>query len=232
MLITLQIGYNEAIHNHSQLGPGRYTIGRNPDSDLSIGAQNEEVSSDHGAITISEDSSLDSPIGTIRDVGSTYGTYLNGFRIESTTKVRINGRTRNAPLEVPLFYGDCLHLGRKGWVVRVVRVDATMTECQPEMEVTDSGDLYVRGRLIDRADITGPLRSLLIESKQNQSETLTHEMIYRACHQRNREQAVPNLYAQQLITSLRKLLKEDERYTGFLVENIHNTGYVIKTTAI
>ena len=219
-MITLQIRYNESIHDHIEFRPGRYTIGRNPDCDLSIGVQDEEVSGQHAVITISEDSSRNSSIGTIRDMDSSFGTYLNGFSIQST------------PLEVPLFYGDCLQFGKKAWEGRIVRLDATMTECKPEIEVTDTGDLYVRGRLINRADISPPVRSLLTEFKESKSEYLTHEQIYRACRQRNRPDGEPHLYSQQLVTELRTLLKERERYRGFLVENIHNKGYAMRRLEI
>lgn len=226
-MITLEIRHNREIIKRRDLEPGRYTIGRSSGNDLSFGAVDEEVSGRHAVITISDEETSCSGIGTIEDLSSSYGTYLNRFGIKPN-----KGLTRNTQMGVPLFYGDCLGFGKKGWGFQIIREDATMTQCQIEAEVTESGDLYLRGRQINAATLSPALKALLIEFETSPRGTVTHEQIYRTCHQRNRPPGAPNVYAQQLVTKLRKILKESERYRGFLFESIHDTGYTMRRPEI
>jgi hypothetical protein len=213
------------------LDAGRFTVGSTPESDLVVGdIEGSNVSKHHAVITIIPAEVVESSIGTVRDLGSADGTYLNGLRISKTITRIINQRKRKVAkvaLDVPLFEGDSLVLGKAGYGIRIIQPNATMTNRHFEIEERD-GNFYLRGRSVDLNEFGAPEKRLLSEFFSSLDGRLTFEEIYKACHERNKAPGPPNRYSQQLITKLRSILKEHERYRGFLFENNHGAGYTLR----
>ena len=99
MKLTIAISKSANETETRTLEPGRYLIGRSPESDLTFsGAGTESVSWNHAEIDVRTDGAF------LKDLQSSNGTWLNGRRI---------------PIEMKILDGDEIRLGQAGPALRV-----------------------------------------------------------------------------------------------------------------
>src|SRR5205809_5102140 len=104
----------------TELPPGEYIIGRNPDCALRVEA--DLVSREHARLTINFDHAL------IEDLGSSNGTFVNGQRVTDATRLWPGQRIQVGSTTVELHRTKTLSSGDQSLAPRNVAVRPVLLE--------------------------------------------------------------------------------------------------------